>query len=271
MIFEHSSYRTYLKSVLAERITTNPAYSLRALARDLKIHPSQLSAIFGGRKGLSHTSALRAAKRLNLNADETEYFCLLIQYEAAPNNDVKDNVLTKLRALNRGTPMRELSVDLFKMISDWYHLPILEMTELKTFEYTPKNISVRLGITPIEAEAAIERLERLELIEKAEDGRYHKVQNNLLIQTPQSHQAIRNFHKQMLSRAAECFENQEPEDRYFGTQTFAIEPARLPEARVLVDRFRKEVVTLFDQDKNPTEIYQLGVHLFRLTKRGDKK
>lgn len=271
MIFEHTSYRSYLKAILAERITTNRSYSLRALARDTKVHPSQMSAIFNGQKGLSLQSGLRVAERLGLGAQETEYFCLLIQYESATSDEVKDVLLTRLRAMNRGTEIRELSVDLFKMISDWYHLPILEMLELKNFDYSSKNIASRLGISPLEAETAIERLERLELIEKDERGRYKKAQNDLLVKTKQANQAAQRFHRQMLIKAAESFENQEPKDRYIGAQTFAVDPAQLTQAREIADRVRVELNTLFDQGTKRTEVYQLGVQLFRLTKKGATK
>lgn len=266
MVFEHNNYRAFLKAVLAERISTNPAYSLRAFARDIEVHPAQLSAIFGAKKGLSQESALRVARRLSLGANEADYFCLLVQYESAPSEEVKDAVMTKLRGLNRNIEMRELSVDLFKIIADWYHFPILEMTELKKFDFAPKSIARRLGITPLEAEAAIERLERLELIEKDEKGRYRKAESNLLVKAKHSNKALQSFHKQMLARAAESFDNQRPEERYVGSQTFAIDVAQVEEARAIIDRFRRELVAHFDRGKNPTEVYHLGVQLFKLTK-----
>src|SRR5262245_23280894 len=138
MVQEHQNYRSYLRAVLAERIAQNPAYSLRAFARDLKVHPSQLSAIFKGKKGISLKSALRVAQRLSLAAAATEYFYLLVQYESAPSEEMKDIVMGKLRGMSNGAPVKDLSVDRFKLIADWYHLPILEMTEIMSFSLTAK-------------------------------------------------------------------------------------------------------------------------------------
>src|SRR4051812_38238696 len=100
MLFEHSSYRSFLKSVLASRIAANPRYSLRAMAKQLGILPSHLSAIHSGTKNLSETSALKVAQRLGLAGREADYFCLLVQYESSSDPELKDNYLRRLRAIN---------------------------------------------------------------------------------------------------------------------------------------------------------------------------
>ena len=72
-------YRSILKSEFAQRCDRNSGYSLRAFARDLKIHPSRLSAVLNGKKGLSKDSASDVAKILGFAPREAEMFCDLVE------------------------------------------------------------------------------------------------------------------------------------------------------------------------------------------------
>lgn len=266
MIFEHTSYRSYLKSVLADRIAKNPFYSLRAMARALEVQPSHLSAIHNGLKNLSPQTALKIAAKLGLSEQESEYFRLLVDYEAAKSPELKAAYQRKLQALNGKTEVRDLSLDAFKLIADWYHIPILEMTGLAKFKFTPAAVARRLGITPLEAQVAVERLLRLELIEPKDGGGYRKVHKNSLFKSEQVNLALRRFHQQMIERAGRSLETQKPDERYVGSQTFAIDPQSLPEAKKIIDEFRQKLVSHFDSGKSRTEVYHLGVQLFNLTK-----
>src|SRR5258708_36824233 len=123
-ILEHQNYRIYLKCVLVERADANPAYSLRALARNLTLAPSYLSAILSGKKNLSAERALETAAGLQLNETEREYFCLLVQIESTTDPALKDSLLKRVRQLNPNVGVYDLSLDHFKIISDWPHFAI---------------------------------------------------------------------------------------------------------------------------------------------------
>lgn len=267
MIFEHTSYRSYLKSVLAERITKNPAYSLRAMAKVLGIQPSHLSAVQNGLKNLSPESAAKIAAKLGLTREENDYFCLLVQYESTKEPELKATYLARLRELNNRDEVKDLSVDAFKAIADWYHIPILEMTTLTGFKFTAAGIAKRLGISSLEAQVAIERLERLELIEKDEKGQYRKTHHFGLFQSPHASQALRHFHKQMLTKAAEAIDEQAIPERYIGSQTFSINTADVAEARTMLADFQQKLATHFDRAERRNETYFLGMQLFRLTNK----
>lgn len=269
MIFSHSSYRTFLKTVLAEKQLKNKAYSLRAMARDLGLKPAHLSALIKGKNGLSLTSAMRAAQALGLDDSATEYLCLLVQYEAAKIPRLKETFLERMRAINKTTEVKDLNVDLFKMMSEWYHIPILEMTVLEGFQLTAENVAKKLGISRIQAEVAIERLIRLELLERGADGRFRKAVDNYVFKSSKPNPALRAFHKQMIMKAHDSIETQSPEERYVGSQTFSINPNDLKEASEIINEFRKKMVDLFDRSEKKTKTYHLGIQLFDLTK-GEK-
>ncbi|MCM2278580.1 MAG: TIGR02147 family protein [Oligoflexia bacterium] len=268
MVLEHADYRAFLKGVVAQRKRNNPAYSLRAFARQIGIGQSALSQILAGRKNLSLERATQIATKLGLAAVETEYFLVLIQLETAKNVDLKKSLLARARSLNPRHETRDLSVDLFSVIADWYHFAIKNMTGLEGIEFAPAKIAKRLGISKIEAEAAIERLLRLELIEAdpARAGKFRRVESFTLTRSATPNEALRRFHRQMLQKASEALETQTPRERFTGSETFAISEEHLPKAFALADEFLRKIAALSDESQHPTQVYHAGVQFFNLTK-----
>ena len=198
MVYEHSDYRSFLKATLLERSRKNPAYSMRSMARQTGLSASSLSDILKGHKNLSPTRALTVASLLGLDPPEAEFFGLLVQSQASESPDVRARLEARMRALSPRPVATDLSLDHFQMIAEWVHLPILEMTFIPGPPLTAALISERLGISRIEAELALERLERLELIEKDKKGRYQKSTPYWIASSKVPNEALRRFHAQML-------------------------------------------------------------------------
>lgn len=264
-ILEYQNYRSYLRSVLAERAVKNPSYSLRAMAKSLELAPSYFSTILKGGKNLSFETAASVADRLNLKGKEFDYFCLLVQSEATKNPEMRESLLEKIQVLNPSLRPQDLTVDHFRIISDWHHFAILVATTLKNIEAKPRQLASALGISQAEVELAIERLERLEMIEKKEDGRYAKVLDNPRVVASSPNKALRNFHKQTLSKAIESLETQSPDEKIVGSETFAFDEAQLNEMRELSDEFFDRALAIAKKGKNKNQVYHLGVQLFSMT------
>jgi uncharacterized protein (TIGR02147 family) len=266
MVFEYASYRNFLRNQLVERITKNPRYSLRAMSRDLGLHPSHLSSIHSGKANLSIAKATSVGTLLGLSHDELEYFCLLVELELSTSPARKSFLLDRLNAYTKNkVPVRDLSVDHFKFISDWYHLAILELTQCADIHLTPELVAERLGITVHEAAVAIDRLQRLELLVE-EDGRLTKASEHLQIGSNIPHGALRAYHRQMLEKAVASLETQTPEEKYIGSETLAISPEDLPLAHKLFAKFRQNFVNALTANNSPkTEVYHLGLQLFRVS------
>lgn len=268
MILEHTNYRAFLKSVLVERQSKNASYSMRAFAQVLGITQAGVSQVLSGKKNLSSETALQVASRLSLGELETEYFCLLVQLEATKKPLAREAVLKKINVLNPKRPVRELSVDFFRSISDWYPLVIRNMTEIEGVDFTPKAIAKRLGITSLEAETAIERLCRLELIEADPTcpGRYRKTQDYVVAKSAVPSEALRSFHRQMMEKASESLTTQSPQEKVIGSETFAIDTDCLEEARRITEDYFQRMLSLSKSSQKKTQVYHLGVQFFNVTK-----
>lgn len=261
-----TSYRGILKEALAERQGRNPAYSLRSFARDLGIAPSRLSEVLNARRGLSSEAAERIAVKLGLNAQEREQFVLMVDGTHARSRARREAATQDLAQRRTETQVQAqtLSLDAFHLISDWYHYAILELCSCADFEPRLSWIAERLAITPNETELAVERLQRLGLLEITGDK--WKVRDDVTL-SPAGvpSEAVKKFHRQILAKADQALAFQSLDERDFSAITMAIDAGRLPEAKALLKKFRREFAELLSSGSTTKDrVYNLSLQFFAL-------
>lgn len=258
----NNDYVDILKDHLSDRCKRNKGYSLRAYARDLGISPQRLSHILNGRHGLSPKSAALIANSLGLNESETAYFCALVEKKHARSKSVKDEANKKLNEMK--SFYKDLSIDHFKIVADWYHYAIMELSLTESFSTNPKWIAKTLAITEIEAKMAIERLLRLELMEINKKG-VLKITGNFFADpkgTPSS--ALRQFHKQLMQKAHDAITIQPVETRDYSSTVIAINEDDLPLAKLELKNFREKFDKKLSSNNKKTKVYCLGMQFFCL-------
>lgn len=270
-VYAHQNYRTYLREVMAEKARKNPAYSLRAMARSLEIAPSFLSGVLKGQKNLSMKTSLDVARKLRLDENEGEYFCLLAQKDAARDPDVRENLLARLRKHNPSQEVNDLSVDHFRSISDWQHFAIMSATEIDGFEATGRSLALALEMPQAEIELSLERLERLGMVERDARGVYRKISSNPRVESKAPSAALRNFHRQTLGKAIESLETQGTDEKVVGSETFAFDSSQVDELRKLADEFFDKALALSKKSSKRDCVYHLGVQGFNFTPSRRKK
>ena len=263
-------FRNYLKSVLNERVSRNPAYSLRSFARQIDLSPSALCEVLKGTKNLSEETATLIARRLGLNTSEQECFRLSALSQRTKRIEVKEEALQRLQELQPSSSTQILATELFRMISDWQHFAILAATELTDFESGAEYLAKRLGISVRGAEAAVDRLIQLEMLEQDKKGRLRKSKRNPRVISDSPSEALRNFHRQTLNKAIESIDTQTPQEKVIGSETFCIDPNQLEEYRKAADEFFEKMLGITARSKVKTEVYHLGVQFFRFTKKKEK-
>lgn len=268
------TYRDVLKNEFEARSHRNSRYSLRAFARDLDLFPSRLSDILKGKQGLSAETAAKLASRLGFNAEESERFITLVLSEDARSPLHRKAAKDRLKVLATDNNYAVIQEHLFRVISDWYHFPILELTLVEDFKPTSEWIAHRLGITFIEAERAIERLLALQLLVPTPKG-FKAATTFPATSSEIPSQAIRTFHSQILKLASSALYLQAITQRDFSANMLAIDPASLPEMTKELKQFRRKFEKKYKAKKNKKEVYCLAVQLFSLTKlsssSGDSK
>lgn len=247
-----------LRDAFLKRQTKNPAYTTRAFARDLGVSQAFISLVLNGKRKISSKMALQFSQALKMSNSETERFLKTVSFGLAGAQNLQaENAL-------------QLQVDRFKVISDWYHLAILDITALKQFKPEPSWIAKKLGITQLQVKDAVERLTRLGLLE-IRAGKWTKAQRMLAVPTEYSDEAVRSFHRQMIEKASKTLDETDQtsfEARQISGTTMTVNMKRLPEAKRMMVEFQRKL-TAFLTEGDCTELYQFNLQLFSLTKRGD--
>lgn len=266
-------YRQWLKREMERRCTKNARYSLRAFARDLELSPSHLSGVFTGRYGLSRQSATKIATRIGLNRSEKELFVESVESQHARSGFARKRATQRLRVLRSGqaqgqTKVRELRLDLFQLISDWFHFAILELTYLKSFRASIPWIARSLGISSLQARASLDRLFRLGLLKK-EPGRWIPSEANTVTGFDIPSKAVRTFHSQILEKAQFALHCQGVEERDFRSTILAIRKDRLEEAKKALEKLHREFGAVISENapdlQRKNEVYCLSTQFFSLT------
>lgn len=157
-----------------------------------------------------------------------------------------------------------VSLEYFKVIEDWYHFAILELTTLKDFKSDPFWIAKKLGIQSASVESAIKRLLKIGLLEN--DNQTLK-RSDKLIHTPTNFpsQSIRKYHEQIIDKSLDALHHDKVENRDFGSVNFKFKKSNLPDIQKRIHEFRRELIKEFGTDDGDS-LYAYSTQLFRLDK-----
>lgn len=260
-------YQGYLKDEFERRKSRNSSYSLRAYARDLELPSSKLSQYMSGDCGISGTKAGQIASKLRLSPIEIELFVCAAEAEHARDAFSRELAQQKLETL-LSSVFSQVNMEKFSIIRDWHHLAILELTELANFQSDREWIAKALGISPEEVHEAVQRLERLELLDSSQE-RWVQTAKDFETPADTSSRAIREYHRQMLRVVETRFENVPIEKRELGSVMFAVDQELVPEFKQLLRRFQKEAAAIAERSQNKDSLYALNFQLMPIYE-GDK-
>ncbi|MDH4469339.1 MAG: TIGR02147 family protein [Bacteriovoracaceae bacterium] len=247
------NFRLFLQNQFLERCRRNPKYSLRAFAKFLEVDASTLSQILREKRSLSITLQRSFAQRLGVDPKEVENL---------PTTKTK-----------KEKNVRELALDAFQVIADWYHYAIFELITVKGFKNDSKWIAKTLSISSTEVSIALERLVRLDLIKIDSSGKL--TQGTPLVTTtgnPYTATAFRKLQHQVLGKASAALEEIPMELRDQSSMTFAINTKQLNEAKKRIKNFRRGLCDYLQKTKDRDAVYQLGISFYPVTniKKGKK-
>lgn len=262
--------RHILSEALNERLAHNPGYSLRAFARSLEISPQLLSNVINGKRGLSATLAEKIANKIHLSEYEKTLFMESLKATFSRSKAQRIVARAKLRSMRSTGHAKNLELDLFKIISNWHHLALLELIKVAdTKKNNPSWFAKKLGISENEVVMALGRLERLELVSKLVAG--WKVNQDIVIADKGiSSESVRNFHRQILEKATQALSTQTSHERYGSSSVIPIRVKNVEVAKKLIQEFRIKFDNEISDSENGEEIYGLSFQFFRLSLKEEK-
>jgi uncharacterized protein (TIGR02147 family) len=257
-----------LRDVLATKISRNPSFSLRAFARDLGVSHTYLSLVLNKKKALSMGKLLEFSQILGMNSEQTQLFLRAAQSERGERATRLASERPARAVNNEGFDIQyfEFENEKNRVLQDWYHLPVLDLTLTSDFKSDPKWMAKRLGISTEQVRSAIDRLKRLGLLEE-KDGILKKTHTFLEFSSKKSARVARTYHQEMIQKAIQTLEHASDEDvarRDVYTVTIPADPSKLPEAKKRIEKFRRSLWK-FLASGNQTELYQFNLQLIPLT------
>lgn len=241
---------------------------MRAFSRDLGVAAPKLSEILRGICGLSETSAKNIALKLGLSSAEAQLFVDLVNAKHARSKVLRQRATEKLKGNVALASYSELSLDTFKIISDWCHFAILELTETDGFRSDCKWIAKKLNLDLGHVSEAIERLLDFGLLEEA-GGRWVQTQKSLATPSGVPSSEIKKYHRQILTKAEKSLTEDEISIRDFSAITMAIPEESFSEIQKEIKAFRRMISDKYMNKKSKTRVYSLAIQFFPLDKKGE--
>jgi uncharacterized protein (TIGR02147 family) len=167
-------------------------------------------------------------------------------------------------------PLRQ---DQYRYYAEWYNIPIRELTILPEFSEDPGWIARSLlpPISPQQAQKALDLLLQLGRLERDESGRL--VQADAFISTGDevTSTSVASYHREMIQKGSEALDRFPGPERDISSATMALSEEVFQEIKSLIQKFRKELLAIADQDQRPEGVYQINFQLFPLAKRAKKE
>lgn len=265
-------YRQVLQQEFANRVSRNSRYSMRAFAKSLGTDIGAFSQILSGNRRLSYKKACEFLESLNIDPEGRENFLSSLAEEHI--NTGNKNISKELKKIirysknSKNTLRKDLSIETYRVIADWYHFAIMELSLADNFSEDPRWISQSLGISIAQAKLAVERLVELGLMEKRQ-GKLKKSQVKLISKDRHiTNGALKNRIKQVLNKSLEAVDNIDISERHHATMTVPIAKSKLPEAKKKIDQFLSELADFLEEDKKE-EVYEIHLGMFSLQTKKD--
>ena len=253
---KNSSKSTNIQTVLINELEKsrlrNPAYSIRAFSKKLSMSHAAVSEIINGKRNVSEKLAERIADKLLLDPLQKE--TLLKNYKKNGNKNIK-NMRTAL----------QLTADQYFIVSDWCHFAILSLVRTDSFVSSVDWIAKRLNINKRVAKDAVSRLTRLKMLDTNSDGCISSTGKSFNSPDGIPNSSVRKSHAQNLDLARQSLEIDPIDIRDFSAITMAIDTKKIPEARVMIRRFRDELCE-FLESGNKDEVYKMCFQLIPITR-----
>ena len=255
-----------LRKAMARKQKTHPGYSLRALARDLGVSSSFVSAFFAGRKPVPFDRVDEICRRLemdNFGADNLKQAIALHQISESQREMLTGGQARQWASQVYGQASKK-DLDLR---AKWYYIAILDLSSCSDFVSDVKWIARRLKIALGDASEGVEFLLRAGYLQEV-DGRWQKKERHLRLPCPNSVKTVREFHKSYMLKAIQTMQEQtSPEEfarRLVTGVVIASNPENIAEAKRRLELALVEITQILVRGQC-TEVYHLGVQLNPLT------
>lgn len=254
-------YRSILQKEFETRKIKNPSYNLSSFARLLKIKPSRLSEILRGKVGISASKASTITSILNFSENERSLFLDLVSAEHSRSPKEREEAYARIE--NENNYFFKYDLDNFQSIADWYHHAIIELINLNG-RISKQELANALGIDTARANHAIERLQKLNIIEKTSSG-YNVLSENRTTPRDIPSEAIKKLNEQILEKATQELRRQNIESRDYSIIFYGFNKEQMKIAKERIREFRRNFMKEFESSIGKDSVYCMAIQMFEIT------
>lgn len=258
-----------LKNYFQLQKKKNPSFSLRSLARGLKMSPSFVSEVLAGKKKVPLRRLSEMMTKLGM--DDLGRFQIRDALFDSAEHAFESPVRSKAETLrDEGDYSLKSTSDIF-LFTHWYDVAILDLAACTHDTWSVKTLSKHLGIQSSAIRASVNKLMSAGFLELTKYG-LKKTSQKIRFPTKGSIPAVRRYHEMMIKHSMfELSTKTQPSDaarRLFIGLTFSCKSEKIQEAIQNLHRvIYEEANQLSEGDCN--EVYQLNLQFFPLTAKGE--
>ncbi len=271
-IFNYLDYHEFLRDWFGQAKKQCIGVTYQSLADSADIgSKSYLCRVFTGKGKLSHKSAVKIIRLLNLKGDEIIYFNHLISLKHAKSDTEKNSAIKSIDELINPEAL-ELERKKFVYFKDWYHPVIRELVCTTEFNENFQKLGRMIvpNITAGEAHASVRLLMKLNLIEKREQ-QYTQTGKVLTAEHENDFVALRNYQKQMFDMGLKAMSTFKPSERSIITMTAGVSHIGYQEITDAIQEFQETITDILQRQQEVERACQLNIQLFPLSKDISKR
>jgi uncharacterized protein (TIGR02147 family) len=276
-IFDYTDFRKFLEDYYNEQKARKPQFSYRYFANKAGFkNKGFVFNIIKGEKKLSKTSIYKLSRALELRKKEEEYFENLVAFNQAKDHDEKDYFYRKMEETksrsNSKSTAQLVRRDQYEFYSYWYYSAIRSLINMYGFKDDYKWLArnVYPVITVKQAKKAVTMLEKLNLIEKQENGVYRVVNKTITTGKEFTSLAVTNLHLETMRLAADALREMPKQRRNITGLVLGISHKTYEKICEETHKFQEKLMQMAEKDEEADTVYQFNFHLFPMSQTEKK-
>lgn len=267
-IFSFTDYRQYLAEYYRVQKAKHPYFSYRYFARKANISAIGFYRdVLSGRLNLGRSMIRKFSLAMGHTPRQAEYFENMVLFNEAKTIEEKNVYFERMVAVYQSKAFR-INSSQYKLFSKWYFLAIREALSFVRTKGDPSDLCKVLdpSVRPENVTSALKLLERIGLICKDAEGYYERINPVWVTDDEVRDLTIANFQVQMMDLAKDSLNRHKSEKRDMSTLTMSVDKDTFAAMKKEIQDFRRKLLAMAENTKNPDRVYHLNCHFFPLTK-----
>jgi len=266
-VYTYDDFRLFLDHAFKARKKADPKYSYRKFARDAGIlNPGYLLDVVQGKRALSRAMLLKMSRAFGLSEAEGEFLQLLADFGQTRQDEARQSIYQDILFRRNRSRFARLSPSLAKYYQDYRYPLIRCAVEAGDFsgDYEALGKWLDPALPPGVVKKMIADLLDWKLIQKNAAGHY-AVTSRFVEPPATMGSLVRRLNREWILHGAEAPFRFPADQRHVSTLLLMVGPETRKEIHRRIDRFRKEILDLVEEDKRPEGIMQLSLQYFPRT------